>query len=155
MPDWWHFWQIVLVAAAPVSELRGAIPLALYYEIDPLVAYVLSVAGNMLPIPFLILGLGWFVNFFSRWSWSKKIIRWWFDRVQRRNQALIEKWGPFALVIFVAIPLPMTGAWSGALLAYLFKMPFRPALGYIGLGVLIAGLLVLGAALGLISWLKL
>jgi uncharacterized membrane protein len=155
MSEWPKELQVLILAATPVSELRGAIPLALYYEMSPLAAYLWSVLGNMLPTPFLLMGLGWMANFCSRWPWVKKIIDGWFARVQRQNTSLVERWGTLALVFFVAIPLPMTGAWSGAAIAYLFKMPWGRALAAIGVGVLIAGLLILGGALGVIYWLNL
>ncbi len=152
MFEWEKIGQVIAVAAAPISELRGAIPLALYYEMGPLEAYLWSVFGNMLPVPILLIALGWVRQILSRWHWSKRVIDWWFGQVQSRNRALVERWGVWALVIFVAIPLPMTGAWSGALVAYLFNIPFRWALPAIGLGVVIAGGLVLGAALGIVNW---
>ena len=82
-------------------------------------------------------------------------MRWWFDQTLRRKRTLIERWGALALVLFVAIPLPFTGPWSGALVAYLFEIPFKYALPLIGLGILIYGCLVLGVSLGVISWFKL
>jgi uncharacterized membrane protein len=151
MLAWEKIGQVIAIAAAPISELRGAIPLALYYEMGPAEAYLWSVLGNMLPVPFLLMSLGWLTKILSRWNLTKKLITWWFDKVQSRNRALVERWGVWALVIFVAIPLPMTGAWSGTLIAHLFKIPFKWALPAIGLGVLIAGVLVMGAAIGFIA----
>ncbi|MBI1742866.1 small multi-drug export protein [Candidatus Acetothermia bacterium] len=155
MPEWNEILQVIAIAAAPLSE-RGAIPIALtVYEMDPASAYIWSVLGNFLPVPFLLAGLGWFINFLSRWNWVKRAMHWWFDRTQRRKRALIERWGALGLVIFVAVPLPFTGPWSGALVAYLFGIPFKYALPLIGLGILIYGFLVLGVSLGVIHWFKL
>jgi uncharacterized membrane protein len=151
MASWPEIIQVLLVAAAPLSELRGAIPFAvLQHQMDPLSAYGWSVLGNLLPVPALLLGLGRLEALFRRWRWTERLIVWWFDRVQRRHQRALARWGPLALVFFVAIPFPVTGAWSGALVAYLFRIPLKHSLPLIGLGVLMAGALILGATLGVV-----
>lgn len=143
---------VLFVAALPVSELRGAIPLAiLSFQFDPLTAYILSVLGNLLPIPFLLTLLAPVTNLLCRVSFLDRLISWLFARTRRKHGTLVERFGALALVLFVAIPLPATGAWTGALVAHLFGIPFRYALPLITLGVLIAGVLVTLATLGVLK----
>lgn len=143
---------VVIVAAIPVAELRGAIPVALAYGMPLQKAYVLSVIGNALPvIPILFLfqpvsarlrTFGPFERFFD----------WLSARTMRRSET-IQKYEMLGLILFVAIPLPMTGAYTGAIAATLLKMKFR--YGFIGamLGILIAGLVVSTlCAIGMIGW---
>lgn len=146
---------MLLVAAMPIGELRAAIPLALIeYNIDPLTAYSLGAVGNILPVPFLLLFLGKASELLRRISLFDRFLTWLFAHTQRRHSALFNKFGAFALVVFVAIPLPVTGAWSGSLAAFLFGVPFKYALPLIALGVMIAGVIVTLSALGIWSFFK-
>lgn len=146
---------MLLIAALPIGELRAAIPLALVqYEMSPLWAYFLGVVGNVLPVPFLLLLLGKASELLRRVSIFNRLLTWLFAYTQRRHSALFNKLGAFGLVIFVAIPLPATGAWSGSLAAFLFGVPFKYALPLIALGVMIAGVIVTLSALGILSLFK-
>lgn len=145
------------VAALPVSELRGAIPLALvHYGMSPPAAYALGVVGNLLPVLPLLLVLGRLLQALSRipWPWVQKPLHWWLHTTQRRFRSAIARWGPWALVLIVAIPLPMTGAWTGCAVAALFGVPLRRAFLPIALGVLLAGLIVTLSTLGALSALQ-
>lgn len=143
---------VLLVAALPVSELRGAIPLAMgAYQFDPLAAYLLGVLGNLLPVPFLLWLLEPMTKLLRRVSLLDRFISWLFARTRKRHGARVERWGAFALVLFVAIPLPTTGAWTGTLIAHLFGIPFRYAFPLIALGVAIAGVLVVLGTLGILK----
>lgn len=143
---------VLAVAASPVLELRGAIPLALFqYGFDPFSAYGLAVLGNVLPVPALLLGLGKLLAFAGGVSWLHPAVDWWVQRTRRAHSKPFERWGAVALVLFVAVPLPATGAWTGCLGAALFGVPFRAALPLIALGVLIAGALVTLISLGVLS----
>lgn len=106
-------------------------------------AAVIAVIGNMIPIPFIL----WFLGPMSRWlsRHSKTMDRfftWLFARTRRKHTKSFEKWREFALMIFVGIPLPITGAWSGAVAAFVFGIPNRVALPFIFFGVLIAAVVV-------------
>lgn len=143
----------LLIAALPLAELRGAIPIALtIYELDVPVAYFFSVVGSILPaIPILwLLGpvSGWMIK---RFSWAQKFFDWLFNRTRHRFAGKYEKWGQLALVVFVAIPLPVTGVWTGSVAAFLFGIPKYTALFLISVGSLIAGVIVTLATLGLVS----
>lgn len=143
--------SVILMAALPVSELRGAIPVAIgVYGFDPVTAYLLGVVGNVLPIPIVLKLLEPVTGLLRRWVVLDRVLGWLFARMRARHSAMIARLGAFALVLFVAVPLPATGAWTGALVAYLFGIPFRYAFPLIALGVGIAGVIVTLATLGII-----
>ncbi|NQT00213.1 MAG: small multi-drug export protein [Candidatus Omnitrophica bacterium] len=132
----------VIVAALPVSELRGALPLALLtFEMPILKAFLLSVLGNLIPvIPILL-----FLEPVSEKLRHFNLWRRFFDRLferTKRKAHLVEKYEALGLVLFVAIPLPITGAWTGCIAASLFKVRFRYAFLAVALGVVFAGLIV-------------
>lgn len=142
---------VVIMAILPVSELRGAIPLALYYGMSLSKAFWLSILGNII---FIIPALIFFEPIATRLRkfrlWSH-FFDWLFERT-KKNAQTIQRYEALGLAIFVAIPLPMTGAWSGVVAASLFKIRFRYAVIAIISGVLCAGLIVLTlCALGIFS----
>jgi len=142
---------VLLVAALPVSELRGAIPVAIgVYGFDPVMAYLVGVLGNVLPVPILLKLLGPITAVLRRSGLCDRLLGWLFEHTRRRHSPMIERLGAIALVLFVAVPLPATGAWTGALIAHVFGIPFKYALPLIALGVCIAGILVTLATLGVI-----
>ena len=138
--------EVLFVSALPFSELRGGIPLALYLGFDPISAYVLSVIGNFLPIPFLLV----FLDLIERLVIKTPISSIYAKVVERteRKKHIVEKYGYFGLIAFVAIPLPFTGAWTGSLLAFLLRLNRAKSLICILLGIMIAGAIVLTASLG-------
>jgi uncharacterized membrane protein len=139
--------QMLLLSAIPLTELRASIPLAYtvmnstwnwpWWKI-----YLLAVAGNMLPVPFILWFLGPVSRFLSRWKPFQRFFDRLFERARRRAGTKIEKYEALGLSLFVAIPLPVTGAWTGCVIAYLFGIPRRLAIPAIALGVMIAGALV-------------
>jgi len=143
---------VMLVGALPVSELRGAIPLALSFGMPMSKAFWLSVIGNSIPvIPalFLLEPVSSRLRRFKIWA---RFFDWVFERTKKKADT-IQKYEALGLAIFVAIPLPMTGAWSGVIAASLFKIKFRYAFIAIIAGVFGAGLIVLSlCGLGIISW---
>ncbi len=142
----------VILAMLPVGELRGALPVALtLYKLPLAEAMFWSIVGNMLPIYFLL------VFFEKGAAWLQKhspladrLLQRLYERTRRKLGRDVEKYGYWALTIFVAIPLPATGAWSGALAAFVFGLPKKKAFLAILAGVVIAAvavaLLTLGAA---------
>lgn len=140
-----------LVAASPVVELRGAIPLALLvYELPLWQAFFLSVAGNMVPV-LLLPFLGVVSDELSRrFSIFERYFTWLFKRTQRKHAKKFERFRDFALVVFVAIPLPFTGAWTAMVAAFVFGIPIRRAFPLILFGVIIAAVVVSIITLGLV-----
>jgi len=147
--------KIFLTAMTPIGELRASIPLGLSILKQPwFLVFVISVIGNMIPPIFIL----WLFPRFSDWLMShsklmNKFLTWLFNRTRKKAQDNIEKYGDLALIIFVAIPLPNTGAWTGALAAWLFGIPMKRALPNILYGVLIAGVVVTLVTAGLINFL--
>lgn len=136
---------IFLTSMLPLSELRGAIPLGiLVYNMPAWYAFLWAVLGNLIPIIFIIWGLDLLINKFliHKIYIFNRFFTWLFERTQRKHSKKVERWGELALVIFVAIPLPGTGVWTGSLIAFVFGIPAKRAFPLIALGVLIAGILV-------------
>lgn len=140
--------MVLLVSALPVVELRGAIPLAIGKGISPAEAYFLAVIGNLLPVPFLLFFLGEAEKRLRRFPIFDTSFEWLFLRTRRKANEKIRKYGALGLIPFVAIPLPVTGAWTGALASYIFGIELRYALPCIAVGVSIAGIIVTLSCLG-------
>ncbi len=143
---------VMIVGSLPISELRGAIPLALSFGMPMAKAFWLSILGNIIfvaPALFLLEPVSNKLRKFKIWS---RFFNWLFERTKKNSDA-IQKYEAVGLAIFVAVPLPMTGAWSGVVAASLFKIRFRYAFIAIVLGVIGAGLIVSTlCALGIMSW---
>jgi uncharacterized membrane protein len=141
---------IVIVSILPVIELRGAIPLAInvfgmpWYE-----AYLLAAAGNLIPVPILLLFLDSIAKLVSRVKIGERFMQWLFNLTRKRSRN-IEKYEKIGLALFVAIPLPLTGAWTGAIAAFLMGFSFKYSMLSITCGVLIAGAIV--TCLCLLGW---
>ncbi|RJO63539.1 MAG: ligand-binding protein SH3 [Candidatus Omnitrophota bacterium] len=145
-------WAVAIIAGLPVSELRGAIPLALCWGMPFSKAFWLSVAGNALPVVPLLILLDPISSKLRKFKFWAKFFDWLFERTRKKADR-IQKYEALGLALFVAIPLPMTGAWTGAVAASLFKIRFRYAFPAIIAGILIAGLLVsVMCKVGALSW---
>lgn len=136
------YWIVIIISILPVIELRGAIPVAiLLFKIPWATAVLLSVLGNMLPIAFLLLFLDLILKLLSKVSWGKRFADWMIQRAETKGKSL-QRYQALGLIIFVGIPLPGTGAWTGSLIASVFKFRFWHSLFYIFLGVLMAAAIV-------------
>jgi len=131
----------LLMTVSPVFELRGGIPLGiLYYGLDPLFTFFIAIIANALiffPI-FFALRL-FYEKLLSRIPLFNKYL----DNLRKRGKPKVEKYGFWGLILFVAIPLPITGAYTGTILAWLLGMDWRKAFPAVGLGVIVAGVIVL------------
>jgi uncharacterized membrane protein len=131
-------------AMIPVGELRAAIPIALgTYKMGIVETYIISVLGNLVPVVLII----WMLEPISRFLMRRfklfdRFFTWLFTRTRQKYYKRFEKYSNFALVGFVCIPLPITGGWTGALIAFVFGIPPRKALLDISIGVLLAGIIV-------------
>lgn len=150
-----ELWTLVY-SAVPVTELRATIPLAItVWQVKPVVAFVLAVIGNSLPILVIILGLNKIVQLAERYSkFLTRVIEAVFRRTRRKTSQQFEKYGLLALFLFVAVPLPMTGAWTGSIAAWLFGVPARRAFWPIFAGVIVAGIIVTSITVGTAAILK-
>lgn len=138
---------VILMAALPIAELRGAVPLGLALKLDPMRVFVLAFIGNLLPI----LPILWWLEPISaslrRFPLWRRFFDWLFARARQKGGDLIQRYEAIGLAIFVGIPLPMTGAWTGAIVALLFGLKRRYALAAIAAGVLLADLIVMALCL--------
>lgn len=133
---------IIIISCFPVIELRGALPIAMsVFHMPFFQAYFLSVLGNMLPVIPLLLLFQPLSQQMMRFKWYAVFYDWLYHRTLKRSKN-VEKLGAFGLILFTAVPLPMTGAWTACLAAVIFQIRFIYALGAIFIGVLIAGLIM-------------
>lgn len=146
---------VFLVSMVPLIELRGAIPVSQGFGLPIVQSYILCIVGNMIPVPFIYL----FARKFLEWGQDKKIIggicRFFLVKGKKGGEKLQSKAGRglfVALFLFVGIPLPGTGAWTGTLAASLLDMKFKETVIAVVLGVLLAGLIMMGVSLGAFSF---
>lgn len=150
LPAW--LW-IIIIATVPIVELRGAIPVAIASGFQWHDAYILSVVGNLIPVPFILWLLPVVEVHLRRIPSINRFFDWLFARTRRKADA-VHIYGLVGLAIFVAVPLPFTGAWTGSLAAYLFGLRKFPALISIATGVLLAGIIVIAICItGRYLWL--
>lgn len=131
-------------AMIPVGELRASIPLGLgVYKLDIYSTIFFSIVGNMIPAVIIIYALEPISKFLmKKFKLANRFFTWLFDRTRKKYYKKFEKYSGFALATFVGIPLPMTGAWTGAIIAFVFGIPPKKAVIDIMLGVLIAATIV-------------
>jgi uncharacterized membrane protein len=146
-----HYLMVFLISMVPLIEIRGAMPYAVGFELPIVPSIIVAVVGNMLPVPFIFL----FARKVLVWGKDKKVIgkffTWCLEKGEKGGQKLEAKAGRglyWALFLFVGIPLPGTGAWTGTLAASILNMDFKKStLAVVG-GVLLAGAIMLLGSLG-------
>lgn len=137
-----HYLEVFVLALSPIAELRGAIPLGIVrYDMPWFYVFPIAIIGNTIPVPLLFLLLEPLRKLSNKMGivgiWVEKFLK----RTQRRADS-INRYGKIGLMLFVAVPLPFTGAWTGAIVAYLLGFRFRDAILPIATGVVIAGIIV-------------
>lgn len=141
---------VVIISVMPVTELRGALPVAInLFHLPWYQALYLTIIGNLLPVPLLLLFYKSLAGIGKRTETGQRLGSWVVERVRRRT-GVIEKYKQIGLMLFVAIPLPGTGAWTGSLAAFIFGLELRRAFLSIAAGVVIAGVIV--TALSVMGW---
>ena len=145
-----YFW-VFLIAMVPLIEIRGAIPYAVGFGLPLVPSILVAILGNMLPVPFIFL----FARKVLEWGKDKKVIgkffTWCLEKGEKGGRKLEAKAGRglyWALFLFVGIPLPGTGAWTGTLAASILNMDFKKSTLAVMAGVLLAGAIMLLASLG-------
>lgn len=133
-----EFFDVLVLSMVPLIEQRGAIPLGIIvYDLNPFAVFAVSFLGSLIPVPFILF-------FFSRifeWLGKTKILGWFYrfiDRKVNKGRAKVEKYEKWGLIIFVAIPLPTTGLWTGSAVAAFLQMDWKKASIYIVTGGLIS-----------------
>lgn len=142
--------KTLVTAMLPILEIRGAIPVGVASGLDPWLAFAVGFVGNMLPIPILILLTRKIIEWLKKHNMLVKLTAWLENKGSKGAQK-VQKYSFWGLFILVAIPLPGTGAWTGALVASLLDMRLKRALPAIAMGVAVAGLIVLLVTYGVIS----
>ena len=142
--------KTLVTAMLPILEIRGAIPVGVASGLDPWLAFAVGFVGNMLPIPILILLTRKVIEWLKKHNMLVKLTAWLENKGSKGAQK-VQKYSFWGLSILVAIPLPGTGAWTGALVASLLDMRLKRALPAIAMGVAVAGLIVLLVTYGVIS----
>lgn len=137
-----HELLIVLISAVPIAELRGGIPVGIgLFHVPWYTVFLLGILGNMLPVPFLLLFFRKLVDFSRKIPLANKLITPIVNHAQR-NSAKILKYETIGLALFVGVPIPYTGAWTGSIVASLLGLDFKKSLLSIFAGVVIAGIIV-------------
>jgi len=141
---------VLVIAALPIFELRGALPVAInLFHFPWYYALLLAIVGNLLPVPFILLFLDATSRLLGKIGIFKRVLHWLFERTRRRGK-IIGRYERIGLMLFVAIPFPVTGAWTGSLAAVLFGLKFKHAFLSIFIGIVIAGTIV--TCLCLLGW---
>ena len=131
-----------LVSMVPVIELRGAIPIGVGYGLNFWVAIVVSLIGNLVPVPFIIIFIKKIFALLRRWSPKlDRVVTALENRAEKKSD-VVQRYAFWGLFILVAIPLPGTGAWTGALVANFLDLPIKKTLPIITVGVLTAGVII-------------
>lgn len=142
--------KTAMLAAVPIIELRGAIPIGIANGLAPLHSFIVSFLGSMLPVPILLLGIRPVFKFISQKAVFKKIVDHISMKSLKKSDNII-RYGFWGLLVFVAIPLPGTGVWSGTLAAVLLDLRFKTAFPAILIGNFIAGILIVTLSHGIIN----
>ncbi len=143
---------VFLISLCPILELRGGLIAASLFDMNPVISYIICIIGNILPIPFIL----WLINkILNRMRNSKgkrlKGIAKWLDKKVDKHKGQIEKFGYLGLVLFVGIPLPGTGAWTGCLIASVLEMDKKKSFLAALAGVFIASIIMMILSFGLLS----
>ena len=136
----------------PILELRGGLIAASLLNVSPLTGYIVSIIGNTLPVPFILLFINKILDWMgkSKIKWMNKLSKW-LDKKARKHKDSIEKYGYLGLTLFVGVPLPGTGAWTGCLAASVLNMDKKKSFISIMLGIIMASIIMMLISYGLLK----
>lgn len=138
------FLQVFILSMTPLGELRLSIPMGvLVYDLNAISVLIVSIIGNFIPALFILI----FLKKFSKWFSEKskifhKVFTWWENNARNKHMEKIKDYGAIGVAVFVGIPLPMTGAWTGSLLATLMDLPLKKSIPAVFTGIVGAGILM-------------
>ena len=141
---------VFIISLMPILELRGGLLAASLLGLKPLPSYIITMIGNLIPVPFIL----WFIDKLLECMRKSKHLSGfanWLDKKVEKNKKIIEKYGFFGLVLFVGIPLPGTGAWTGSLIASVLEMDRRKSFIAIIIGVVMASIIMMVISFGLLK----
>ena len=141
---------VFIISLMPILELRGGLIAAALLDLNPITSYIISIIGNILPVPFIL----WFINSILEWMRNSKHfskVAKWLDKKVKKNKDKIEKYGFWGVVLFVGIPLPGTGAWTGCLVAAVLEMDKKKSFLAAAIGILMASIIMMILSFGLLK----
>lgn len=142
---------VFFISMLPFIELRGSVPVGIGYGLPFWEVYLISVVGNIVPIlPILILFQP-ISKILMRYNWYQRMYQWLYKRTVKKGKDNLDRYGALGLMLFTAVPLPTTGAWTAAFLATFFQIKIKYAFPAIAAGVIIAGFIVGGLSQVLIG----
>ncbi len=143
---------VFIISLMPILELRGGLLAAALLGLEPLPSYIISIIGNVLPVPFILLLitkiLAWMKN--SKVKFFNKIANWLDEKVEK-HKGQIEKFGYLGVVLFVGIPLPGTGAWTGSLIASVLNMDKKKTFIAVFAGIVMASIIMMILSFGVVA----
>ena len=145
-----YLW-IFFISMVPLIELRGAIPYGVAAGLPVVTAFIVSIIGNILPVPFVIIFIRKIIEIMKKMSKNIRKFAEWLERKAEKNKEKVLRYEFWGLMLLVAIPLPGTGAWTGALVAAMLDMQLKRAFPSIAVGVVVAGIVVSLATMGVIA----
>lgn len=143
-------WIVFFASAIPVTELRAAIPFGIAGGMSPFSAWVWGVLGNLLPIPFILYMWPLIYKIFDAIPFTRGVLHRFVDKARERGKT-IEKKGTIGLTVFVGIPLPVTGVWTGSLISFFLGLKPLRAAGAMALGAMISGTIVTLITVGFVN----
>lgn len=143
---------VFIISILPILELRGGLIAASLLNVSPLTGYIVSIIGNTLPVPFILLFINKILDWMgkSKIKWMNKLSKW-LDKKARKHKDSIEKYGYLGLTLFVGVPLPGTGAWTGCLAASVLNMNKKKSFISIMLGIIMASIIMMLISYGLLK----
>ena len=141
---------VFIISLLPILELRGGLLAAALIGLDPVPSYIISIIGNILPVPFILLLINKILDWMRKSKKFKKVAEWLDEKVEK-HKGQIEKYGYLGLVLFVGIPLPGTGAWTGSLIASVLEMDKKKTFFAVLAGVFIASIIMMVISFGVIG----
>ena len=141
---------VFIISFLPILELRGGLLAAALIGLDPVPSYIISIIGNILPVPFILLLINKILDWMRKSKKFKKVAKWLDEKVEK-HKGQIEKYGYLGIVLFVGIPLPGTGAWTGSLIASVLEMDKKKTFFAVLAGVFIASIIMMVISFGVIG----
>ena len=141
---------VFVISMCPILELRGGLIAASLFNMNPIESYIICMIGNILPIPFILWFMGKILNAMRNSKHFEKFALW-LDKKIEKHRGQIDKYGTLGLILFIGIPLPGTGAWTGCLIASVLEMDKKKSFIASLIGVFIASIIMMIISFGLIS----
>lgn len=143
---------VFIISLMPILELRGGLIAAALLNMDPVKSYIISIIGNVLPVPFILLLITKILNFMRKSSVSvlNKVAAWLDEKVEK-HKSQIEKYGYLGVVLFVGVPLPGTGAWTGSLIASVLELDRKKTFIAVMIGILMASVIMMLLSFGILG----